>query len=1149
MKNVLAYFTSTVLIAGLLVVISPAVAAHADVYDDLHARWAAMVLGGPDMLSGGASPDLSDPLVVEYINRVDAAANSAWSTMDDTPGSWLWSDADFSTANVAQERQWPYEISQSYRRLKAMAIAYSTDGSSLEGSASLLADIKIGLQWLYTTKYYTGAALRDDWFEWQVGTPLSLNDIMVVLDDELTSTQISNYTAAIASFIPAVNKTGANRVWQSLVIAVRGIIIESSAEIEKGRDGLTAVFTNVSEDDGFYADGGFIQHDRHPYTAGYGRVPFVTIADLMHLLAGTPWAVVHANSVRIYEWAYNSFDPIIFRNSQMTAFAGRLFTNRTSEDGTHKIVFAFVRLAEASQTTNPARAADLLSIVKGWLVSDTYNNAINTATPEMIDKLRAIIDDPSIPARPGLVTFQNFASMDRAVQHRPSYAFAVSMHSTRIYNYEKHPTDGENPFGWHMGDGMTYLYTGDLGQYAGNYWPTVDYHRLAGTTVIIGGAKVGASKLSDQHWVGGAELGQFGSVGMRLHPYGLSLLAKKSWFFFDDEMVALGAEISASGLVETIIDNRKINSAGTDDLTVDNQVQGESMGWTGSFADADWAHLASTHSGGAIGYYFPGGMDIRADRKVETGAWSDIDTVPGLDDTVETNTFVTMSTHHGGNPTNGSYAYVVLPGKSKADTNSYSSNPDIIVLANTPNVQAAEDEGEGLLGANFWTVGPNTAGDLTVTGKASVIIDEDADQLAIGVSDPTQSGVGTIRVELARTATGVLEAGSRVNVIQLAPTIILDIDMSGAKGGTIPVVLDLSAPASEWDVVDDTMDAYSAGWTVTGSGGAAGTQGAGFATISDNGGGYGYFTRNGFTAPSGAFTMEARLRVTAGTQAEVSVRSGTYNASFFLNRSTTGSVQDRTSSPTKTFALDTTVWHDYRVVMHSNTTYDLYVDGVLAWSGATSLAGGTDMVKLGSGNTPTATLQVDAVRMRTGEHPPAGGAPTWNRIDDSMDAYTTGWSITGSTGSATQQTGYAQFLDASGSLYGYLTLNGFTAPTGAFTVESRLRMAGGTTGEISVRSGTYNAQFFLVRGTTGVVQDRETSPTKTFALDTTVWHDYRVVMHSNWTYDLYVDGVLAWSGATSGPTGTALVKLGSSNASTSRIDIDTFKLADGEFVP
>ena len=141
-----------------------------------------------------------------------------------------------------------------------------------------------------------------------------------------------------------------------------------------------------------------------------------------------------------------------------------------------------------------------------------------------------------------------------------------------------------------------------------------------------------------------------------------------------------------------------------------------------------------------------------------------------------------------------------------------------------------------------------------------------------------------------------------------------------------------------------------------------------------------------------------------------------------------------------------------------------------------------------------------------------------------MDSYSSGWSTTGSGGSVTQQNGAVTVVDGTTSHF-FMTKKNFTPPAGAFTFELRAKAnAAGTENEVTVRSGSYNISLFLPYGISGAAQDRESNPVKTITLDTTVYHTYRIVAHADFTYDLYVDDELAWSGAASSGDGTGSVE-------------------------
>src|SRR5262249_26343386 len=162
----------------------------------------------------------------------------------------------------------------------------------------------------------------------------------------------------------------------------------------------------------------------------------------------------------------------------------------------------------------------------------------------------------------------------------------------------------ENLKGWYTGDGMTYLYNQDQGQYSDDFWPTVNQYRLPGTTVDTRSRSScsGQSYASPKSWVGGTDLWDVGVSGMELKAYGSSLTARRSWFMFDDEIVALGAAINStdSAGVETIVENRKLDADGSNALTVNGEQKPATLGWSEAMSDVSWFHLDGTG-----GYSFP----------------------------------------------------------------------------------------------------------------------------------------------------------------------------------------------------------------------------------------------------------------------------------------------------------------------------------------------------------------------------------------------------------------------------------------------------------------------------------------------------------------------------------------------------------------
>lgn len=183
------------------------------------------------------------------------------------------------------------------------------------------------------------------------------------------------------------------------------------------------------------------------------------------------------------------------------------------------------------------------------------------------------------------------------------------MFSSRMYSYES--INDENLKGWYTSYGMTLLYSSDLGQYSGGYWPTVDPYRLPGTTVtktlLEDGA--GAGRLSSRDFVGGAVLhNKYGAIAMELedvvHEFG-GLTGRISWFLLGDRIVCLGSDIQSRSpaAVETIIENRKCSPDGDDVITADGMEICRTAGHT-EILQPKWMHMSGSTEGADIGIFF-----------------------------------------------------------------------------------------------------------------------------------------------------------------------------------------------------------------------------------------------------------------------------------------------------------------------------------------------------------------------------------------------------------------------------------------------------------------------------------------------------------------------------------------------------------------
>lgn len=64
------------------------------------------------------------------------------------------------------------------------------------------------------------------------GIPLSLNSIFTLMYDYADKSQLKRYMAAERHFNDRIKLTGANRLWESVIFAVRGILLSDSDSIK-----------------------------------------------------------------------------------------------------------------------------------------------------------------------------------------------------------------------------------------------------------------------------------------------------------------------------------------------------------------------------------------------------------------------------------------------------------------------------------------------------------------------------------------------------------------------------------------------------------------------------------------------------------------------------------------------------------------------------------------------------------------------------------------------------------------------------------------------------------------------------------------------------------------------------------------------------
>ncbi|WP_177233839.1 polysaccharide lyase family 8 super-sandwich domain-containing protein [Stigmatella erecta] len=797
-------------------VLSPR-AALADSHDTLRLRWAET------LVAAEASVRPEDPVIVNGLNKLTAQGQKRWDEMEKAGGrTYLWKElASNSSSNVTNAYKRLYEI--------AVAVRYDSYAAAtvkLTHAAQAKRDLIGALDWMLAYRYKNPAEKQGNWFDWEIGAPQELLNIVVLLWDDLTPAQRDNYTKSVLAHVkPGLDYTGANGTSQTRIWALLGVLRKNRDANGNSKDYLaevqgrinsmlavpyTALPAGTNTKSGMYADGSFIEHYRHAYNGGYGASYLTNLVNVLYLLKDSSWQPNLGNVTNfIVPWVFQAYDLSMYKRMFFHSVKGR-YVSRVGEtydsvaDGT-SVGQAVTRLIEVAPSWVDRQA--LRSAVREW-------NDSNTSASHMVrgfvgssihDYAHAIQFIDTIPRRGPLTAYKQYPWMNRAMAHRPGWAASVAMYNkddvrgTRLLTLSNETLQQETLKGLHLSDGTLQVMNDDFGQYNSDYFKYVDWERLPGTTVAYGyGIPVNppntSPPLDERHrnlsnWAGGVGVDEFGATGFQLNPastaqYG-HLHARKAWFFLDKEIVCIGSDIRITNAQEThplqtIIENWKLNQAGNNTFTVDGVVKPTTLGWSETMQNVRWAHLQGMVPGTDTGYYLPTPGRVFALREQRGPQES----------------FMTLWSDHGTQFALRSYGYVVLPNHDAAQTKAYADAAPISILENSPDAQAVRKASIGVTGALFLkdqvktiTLPDSTASALKSDRNAAVMVHTVPGEVRVGISDPTWENTGTISIELWPAITGNVAAlvskDPRITVLQTAPTLRLAVNVKDAQGQTL----------------------------------------------------------------------------------------------------------------------------------------------------------------------------------------------------------------------------------------------------------------------------------------------------------------------------------------------------------------------------
>ena len=507
--------------------------------------------------------------------------------------------------------------------------------------------------------------------------------------------------------------TGANRTDIALHWIYRACLSKDAETLEFALENVynPVVYTTK---EGFQHDNSNFQHGQQLYIGGYGDEILKGVTQVAIYTRGTRFAMPQERLNLISKFMRETYYPTIRGKYMLFDVMGRSVSRPGVPDKSHTALFA-----QRMEILDTVHAQEFREIISRLREKKPADYAIK---PQHTHYFRG----------------------DYSLHVRPEYTFDVRLVSNRTARCEY--GNGENLKTYFMSDGCTNIVqTGD--EYF-NIFPVWNWRHIPGTTA----PQVEKIPMDPKAWgvlgtstyAGGVSDSIYGATAyayMDTNPE-VNTGAKKSWYFFDNEVVCLGAGIQSTSTypVHTTVNQCFLK----DGILVDKGGKEETLA-NGSYTlqAPQWV----LHD--KIGYFFPQKEEVFLTAQTQSGRWYDINTSKSKKE--EKMDVFTLGINHGVGPKDGSYAYIVVPGKTSAqEMEAYQKENAIEILSNNAKVQAVRNTKLNVWMVTFFEAGTFKHKELSVTvDKPCVLMVKDinAKSANLHIADPGQTQ-SPIKVEL-----------------------------------------------------------------------------------------------------------------------------------------------------------------------------------------------------------------------------------------------------------------------------------------------------------------------------------------------------------------------------------------------------------------
>ena len=597
-------------------------------------------------------------------------------------------------------------------RLSDFGYAYTNEKNKCYQNEDLYQKIVKGLEYWYDVD-----SESDNWWHNQISEPQKLGVLLIQM--RIGKKQIpQELETKILKRIQETGGdpakwTGANRTDIALHWIYRSCLTQNEADLKTAIDNVFNPVVYTTEE-GFQHDNSYFQHGEQLYIGGYGDEILKGVTQVASYALGTQYQLDKEKVELLSKFMRETYYRTVRGQNMSFDVVGRsvsrpgLLNKRTTATYAKRMI-----------DIDPTHADEYKAIIA----------RLNRKQPA----------DYQVTA-----SHTHYFRGDYSLHVRPQYNFDVRLASTRTKKCEY--GNKENLKTYFMSDGCTNItQTGD--EYF-NIFPVWNWCHIPGTTapqlekVPMDPKAWGV--LGTSTYAGGVSDSIYGATAyayMDTNPE-VNTGAKKSWYFFDNEVVCLGAGIQSTSTypVHTTVNQCFLKGG----ILVDKGDKEETL--------ANGSHTLQApqwvlHD--KIGYFFPQKEEVFLTAQTQSGRWYDINTSKSKKE--EKMDVFTLGINHGVAPKDGSYAYIVVPGKTSAqEMEAYQKENAIEILSNNAKIQAVRNTKLNVWMVTFFEAGTFKHKELSVTvDKPCVLMVKDinAKSANLHIADPGQTQ-SPIQVEL-----------------------------------------------------------------------------------------------------------------------------------------------------------------------------------------------------------------------------------------------------------------------------------------------------------------------------------------------------------------------------------------------------------------